>query len=65
MSSPDPETKMQFLHALRSKGITEARVLNAMEEVDRGPFIRGLFAKRAYEDMPLPIACGQTISQPQ
>jgi protein-L-isoaspartate(D-aspartate) O-methyltransferase len=64
MSSPDPETKMQFLYALRSKGITEARVLNAMEEVDRGPFIRGLFAKRAYEDMPLPIACGQTISQP-
>ncbi|WIY25408.1 protein-L-isoaspartate(D-aspartate) O-methyltransferase [Parasedimentitalea psychrophila] len=64
MSSPDPETKMQFLFALRSKGVTEARVLNAMEEVDRGAFIRGLFAKRAYEDMPLPIACGQTISQP-
>lgn len=64
MSSPDPETKMQFLFALRSKGVTEARVLHAMEEVDRGPFIRGLFAKRAYEDMPLPIACGQTISQP-
>ncbi|MCL4158518.1 UNVERIFIED_CONTAM: hypothetical protein GTU68_002829 [Idotea baltica] len=35
-----------------------------MEAVDRGPFIRGLFAERAYEDMPLPIACGQTISQP-
>jgi len=64
MSGPDPETKMQFLFALRSKGVTEARVLNAMEEVDRGPFIRGLFAQRAYEDMPLPIACGQTISQP-
>ncbi|AZV77626.1 protein-L-isoaspartate(D-aspartate) O-methyltransferase [Parasedimentitalea marina] len=64
MSSPDPETKMQFLYSLRSKGVTEARVLNAMEEVDRGPFIRGLFAQRAYEDMPLPIACGQTISQP-
>ena len=64
MSSLDPETKMQFLFALRSKGVTEARVLNAMEEVDRGPFIRGLFAQRAYEDMPLPIACGQTISQP-
>ncbi|NIZ59424.1 protein-L-isoaspartate O-methyltransferase [Sedimentitalea sp. CY04] len=64
MSSLDPETKMQFLFALRSKGVTEARVLNAMEEIDRGPFIRGLFAQRAYEDMPLPIACGQTISQP-
>lgn len=64
MSGPDPETKMQFLFALRSKGVTDTRVLNAMEEIDRGPFIRGLFAERAYEDMPLPIACGQTISQP-
>ncbi|MEM6303591.1 MAG: protein-L-isoaspartate(D-aspartate) O-methyltransferase [Pseudomonadota bacterium] len=60
----DAERKMQFLYALRSKGVTDARVLGAMEAVDRGPFIRGLFASRAYEDMPLPIACGQTISQP-
>ncbi|WP_299625742.1 protein-L-isoaspartate(D-aspartate) O-methyltransferase [uncultured Tateyamaria sp.] len=56
--------KMQFLYSLRSKGVTDKRVLQAMEEIDRGPFIRGLFAERAYEDMPLPIACGQTISQP-
>jgi protein-L-isoaspartate(D-aspartate) O-methyltransferase len=35
-----------------------------MESIDRGLFVRGLFAERAYEDMPLPIACGQTISQP-
>jgi protein-L-isoaspartate(D-aspartate) O-methyltransferase len=56
--------KMQFLYALRSKGVTDRRVLQAMEEIDRGPFIRGFFATRAYEDMPLPIACGQTISQP-
>jgi len=60
----EAERKMQFLYALRSKGVTDARVLSAMESVDRGPFIRGLFAERAYEDMPLPIACGQTISQP-
>lgn len=60
----DAETKMQFLFALRSKGVTDARVLNAMEAIDRGPFVKGLFANRAYEDMPLPIACGQTISQP-
>ncbi|MFT6674682.1 MAG: protein-L-isoaspartate(D-aspartate) O-methyltransferase [Sulfitobacter sp.] len=60
----DAERKMQFLYALRSKGVTDKRVLSAMEAVDRGPFIRGLFAERAYEDMPLPIACGQTISQP-
>ena len=61
---PQATRKMQFLYALRSKGVTDARVLSAMEAVDRGPFITGLFAERAYEDMPLPIACGQTISQP-
>lgn len=64
MSGPDPETKMQFLFALRSKGVTDRRVLEAMENIDRSPFIKGLFNERAYEDMPLPIACGQTISQP-
>ncbi|MDA5557889.1 protein-L-isoaspartate(D-aspartate) O-methyltransferase [Shimia sp. MMG029] len=58
------ERKMQFLFALRSRGVTEAAVLGAMEAVDRGLFVRGLFAERAYEDTPLPIACGQTISQP-
>lgn len=58
------ERKMQFLYALRSKGVTDTRVLTAMETIDRGPFITGLFSERAYEDMPLPIACGQTISQP-
>jgi len=58
------ERKMQFLFALRSRGVTDARVLTAMEKIDRGMFIRGTFADRAYEDMPLPIACGQTISQP-
>ncbi|MFU8864900.1 MAG: protein-L-isoaspartate(D-aspartate) O-methyltransferase [Rhodobacterales bacterium] len=62
--SDEAERKMQFLYTLRSKGVTDSRVLTAMEKIDRGPFIRGLFANRAYEDMPLPIACGQTISQP-
>ncbi|PHQ97662.1 MAG: protein-L-isoaspartate O-methyltransferase [Marinosulfonomonas sp.] len=56
--------KMQFLFALRSKGVTDARVLLAMETIDRGHFVKGLFENRTYEDMPLPIACGQTISQP-
>ncbi|MEL6211823.1 MAG: protein-L-isoaspartate O-methyltransferase, partial [Pseudomonadota bacterium] len=50
--------KMQFLYALRSRGVTDKAVLQAMEEIDRGPFVRGLFSERAYEDMPLPIACG-------
>ena len=58
------ERKMRFLYALRSKGVTDARVLTAMETIDRGAFVTGIFADRAYEDMPLPIACGQTISQP-
>lgn len=60
----DAPTKMQFLYALRSKGVTDARVLTAMEQVDRADYVKGTFADRAYEDMPLPIACGQTISQP-
>ena len=58
------ERKMRFLFALRSRGVTDSRVLTAMEGIDRGLFVRGTFADRAYEDMPLPIACGQTISQP-
>jgi protein-L-isoaspartate(D-aspartate) O-methyltransferase len=58
------ERKMRFLFALRSRGVTDTRVLTAMERVDRGLFVRGLFADKAYDDMPLPIACGQTISQP-
>lgn len=58
------ERKMQFLFSLRSKGVTDNRVLSAMEAIDRAPFVRGLFADHAYEDTPLPIACGQTISQP-
>lgn len=58
------ERKMRFLFSLRSRGVTDARVLTAMERIDRGLFVRNVFADRAYEDMPLPIACGQTISQP-
>jgi len=58
------EMQMRFVFALRTKGVTDARVLAAMEAVDRGLFVRGLFSERAYEDTPLPIGCGQTISQP-
>ncbi|MBY4895114.1 protein-L-isoaspartate(D-aspartate) O-methyltransferase [Rhodobacteraceae bacterium N5(2021)] len=60
----DAERKMQFLYYLRQKGVMDKRVLTAMERVDRGAFVRGHFAARAYEDMPLPISSGQTISQP-
>lgn len=58
------ERQMAFLFALRQKGVTDKRVLEAMEKIDRGVFVKGLFSERAYEDMPLPIPCGQTISQP-
>jgi len=58
------ERKMQFIFQLRSRGVTDKSVLSAMEKIDRGAFVTGLFAERAYEDTPLPIACGQTISQP-
>ncbi len=58
------EQKMRFLFALRSRGVTDPRVLDAMERIDRGAFVRGHFEDRAYEDTPLPIVCGQTISQP-
>jgi len=61
----DAESKMQFLFALRSRGVTDARTLSAMERIDRALFVESsVFSDRAYEDMPLPIACGQTISQP-
>lgn len=61
----DPsETRMRFLFTLRSRGVTDPRVLDAMERIDRSLFIRGHFADRAYDDTPLPIPCGQTISQP-
>lgn len=58
------ELQMQFLFTLRSNGVTNGKVLAAMEKVDRGEFVQGLFADRAYEDRPLTISCGQTISQP-
>ena len=64
MSLSHAERQMQFLFQLRSRGVTDKRTLEAMEKIDRGAFVRGTFADRAYEDTPLPISCGQTISQP-
>ena len=45
--SDEAERKMRFLYALRSHGVTDARVLSVMEAVDRGVFVKGLFAERA------------------
>jgi len=63
MNSND-EQKMQFILSIRSKGVVDNNVLQALETVNREQFLKGLFAQRAYEDTPLPIDCGQTISQP-
>ena len=35
-----------------------------METIDRGLFLEGIFQERSQDDIPLPINCGQTISQP-
>ena len=49
---------------LRSRGITDQRVLDAMARVPRHEFALERYRDQAYEDHPLPIAEGQTISQP-
>lgn len=62
--APDREQMMQLIFALRSNGVTDARVLDAIERTPRNMFVDRAFRDRAWEDIPLPIACGQTISQP-
>jgi protein-L-isoaspartate(D-aspartate) O-methyltransferase len=49
---------------LRSQGVTDPAVLNAIERTPRDLFTPDLFKERSWEDSALPIACGQTISQP-
>ncbi len=49
---------------LEAKGVSAPRVLEAMRGVPRHLFVDGALARRAYEDMTLPIGYGQTISQP-
>ena len=49
---------------IQRRGIRDASVLAAMSTVPRHEFVSAEFRKRAYEDAPLPIGDGQTISQP-
>ena len=49
---------------LHRRGIVDARVLAAFEAVPRHWFVPESFRDQAYEDCPLPIGHGQTISQP-
>jgi protein-L-isoaspartate(D-aspartate) O-methyltransferase len=49
---------------LKARGIRDQAVLKAMREVPREEFVNEHFLEKAYGDHPLPIAEGQTISQP-
>jgi len=57
--------RAKLILGLRSHGVTDAAVLKAIEDTPRQIFVPQLFQARAWEDSALPIACGQTISQPQ
>lgn len=59
-----PEAVMRLMLALRARGVTDPRVLGVFETLDRTPFVPETFAAQAHDDVALPIASGQTISQP-
>jgi protein-L-isoaspartate(D-aspartate) O-methyltransferase len=56
--------KIRLIMELRQAGIRDTRVLSAIERVPREKFVPSAFADRAYENTALPLAQGQTISQP-
>ncbi len=56
--------KIRFIMDLRRGGISDTRVLSAMERVPREDFVPQIFIDQAYENVALPIGYGQTISQP-
>lgn len=62
--TPLDEQKMRFIFTLRQAGVRDNRVLEAIEATPRDIFLDDIFRARAWEDTALPIACGQTISQP-
>ena len=65
MSPPDESVgRMEFMLGLRRRGISDQRVLRAMDAVPREDFVLPEFFGEAYADQAMPIACGQTISQP-
>jgi protein-L-isoaspartate(D-aspartate) O-methyltransferase len=57
-------TRARMIERLRADGIRDEVVLAAMNAVPRHIFVDEALASRAYEDTPLPIGNGQTISQP-
>jgi protein-L-isoaspartate(D-aspartate) O-methyltransferase len=64
MQDQDRVGRMEFLLTLRRRGISDQAVLRAMDEVPREHFVERGYVESAYADQALPIACGQTISQP-
>ena len=56
--------KLRLIMELRRAGISDARVLGAIEKTPRELFVPEAFQDHAYENVALPIGCGQTISQP-
>ena len=54
----------RLILSLRQQGVTDPRVLKAMESIDRAVFVHEKFLDQAWEDQALPIDCAQTISQP-
>ena len=59
-----PRTRARMVERLREQGIADEVVLSAMNAVPRHIFVDEALAIRAYDDVPLPIGQGQTISQP-
>ena len=57
--------KIRLLMELRKQGVSDTKVLSAMERVPRQLFVPEAFQDQAYENIALPIGAGQTISQPQ
>ena len=57
-------TRARMVERLRNDGIRDEVVLSAMNAVPRHIFVDEALAIRAYDDVPLPIGNGQTISQP-
>lgn len=55
--------KKELIQELKNKGIEE-KILGAIEKIDRKNFVPEKYLDNAYEDHPLPIGYGQTISQP-
>jgi protein-L-isoaspartate(D-aspartate) O-methyltransferase len=64
-----PETFREARHQMvetqiRKRHVNDSRVLQCLEDIPRHEFVPAEFRERAYEDSPLPIGEGQTISQP-